>query len=66
MDQQLVVGDRVNVDMIRNHGEQPFVMTPAGWVALSVKVHTVIRGVNIAEKIKIKVSFSKKLTNLVK
>ena len=42
-------GDRVSMDLIRNPMEQPYIASEAGWVALTVRVHTVVRGKRIAE-----------------
>ena len=49
LDEALVPGDRVSVDMIRNPEEQPYIASEAAWVALAVRVHTVVRGARIAE-----------------
>ena len=49
LDEALVPGDKVSVDMIRNPDEQPYIASEAAWVALAVRVHTVVRGARIAE-----------------
>ena len=52
LDSVLVPGDRVTVDICRNSGDPPFVLSEAGWVALAVRVHTVVRGVALAEDLR--------------
>eukprot|EP00090_Calanus_glacialis_P044057 TRINITY_DN7828_c0_g1_i2.p1 TRINITY_DN7828_c0_g1~~TRINITY_DN7828_c0_g1_i2.p1 ORF type:complete len:1480 (+),score=299.56 TRINITY_DN7828_c0_g1_i2:117-4556(+) len=55
LDQELVPGDKVSLDLVRNStapDDPPFVMSGAHWVALAVRAHTVVRGVQIASKLK--------------
>jgi len=55
LDQELVPGDKVALDLVRNYtapDDPPFVMSGAHWVALAVRAHTVVRGVQIASKLK--------------
>eukprot|EP00092_Neocalanus_flemingeri_P024580 GFUD01026659.1.p1 GENE.GFUD01026659.1~~GFUD01026659.1.p1 ORF type:complete len:1744 (+),score=379.20 GFUD01026659.1:118-5349(+) len=55
LDQELVPGDKVSLDLVRNYtqpNDPPFVMSGAHWVALAVRAHTVVRGVQIASKLK--------------
>ena len=55
LDEALVPGDRVSMDLIRNPEEQPYIASEAGWVALTVRVHTVVRGKRIAEDMRCQV-----------
>jgi len=55
LDQELVPGDKVSLDLVRNFtapDDPPFVLSGANWVALAVRAHTVVRGVQIANKLK--------------
>ena len=52
LDAALVPGDRVSMDVIRNPWDQPFMASEAAWVALAVRVHTVVRGTRIAEDLR--------------
>ena len=55
LDQELVPGDKVSLDLVRNYtapDDPPYVMSGAHWVALAVRAHTVVRGVQIATKLK--------------
>merc|ERR1719350_1509083 len=56
LDEALVPGDRVSMDLIRNPKEQPYIASEADWVALTVRVHTVMRGKRIAEDMRIQVT----------
>ena len=58
LDQELVLGDQVTVDMVSNRGGEgeEFVRCGAGWVALAVRCHTTVRGVQIANRLKQQVS----------
>jgi len=50
LDQELVPGDKVSVDLVKN-GErlgEEYVGNNAGWVAVAVRCHTVVRGVHLA------------------
>ena len=54
LEQELVLGDRVSLDLVRNRrtpGEE-FVRSGAQWVALAVRCHTVARGVGIAARLR--------------
>ena len=49
LDKELVPGDKVSVDIVRNRAESAFVMSESDWAAVCVRVNTVTRGVTIAE-----------------
>ena len=61
LDHELVPGDKVSFDLIRNYSapnDPPLVVSRSQWVALAVRAHTVVRGVQIASKIKSEVDNS--------
>ena len=52
LEDALVPGDKVSIDMVRNPEKGPYIATEAFWVALAVRVNTVERGARIAEEIR--------------
>jgi len=56
LNSSLVVGDEVEMDLVRNHpvaADPPYVMSKAHWVALSVKVNTKTRGATLIKSLKL-------------